>query len=508
MLKILWSITAGRDRLQAAGALCALLLTVSVFPARAAKIYPSAGSTAASFLKLDVGARPVAMGGAFTGVPGDPYAVYWNPAALASLEKEKNLSLFHNEYFQGLGQEFLLYTTPAKGGKFLGVPGPKAGVWGFALNYFYVPDDLERRSGLNEGDPENPISPVEGKFGAYDLAASAAYGLRLRGGLSAGAAFKVIRQSIDDYSAGSVALDLGLQREYTWRGRPVTAGFAVQNLGPGIKFTDRRYGLPLVFRAGVSGRLQDSGTLLALDVEKPVDNYPALAAGAEFPLTQRLALRAGYKCRLYGNEEGDWSGFSAGAGVFFDRAVFDYAFTPFGALGNAHRFSISVKFGQPPAAKPVSVPAAPLPGGTPVVYTVTSRAMGISPRGVKYDLAAAADVPGLYAFSFRTLLRDPPPAVLTFIGGEPAPALPALPVGVRPLRVWQSAGFPGGVIGPLKLNFRFEAGAAPPEKVALFYGDGRDWKALVPVFERAEGEFNLFSAEAPSAGYYAAGIRE
>lgn len=508
MLKIFRSSTARRRRLQAAGLLLALLLTSHAFPVRAAKIYPSAGSTAASFLKLEVGARAVAMGGAFTGITGDPYAVYWNPAGLAYLEDEKNIGLFHNEYFQGLGQEFLFYTAPARGGKFLGVPGPKSGTWGFALNYFYVPDDLERRSGLNEGDPENPISPSEGEFGAYDLAASAAYGRRLGGGLSAGAAFKVIRQSIDDYSAGSVALDLGVLREYAWRGHPVTAGFSVQNLGPGIKFTDRRYGLPLVLRAGVSGRLPESGALLALDVEKPVDNYPALAAGAEIPLTRRLVLRSGYKYRMYGNEEGAWSGFSAGAGVFFDRAVFDYAFTPFGELGNAHRFSVSFKFGQPPSAKPLPSPAAPLPGGVPAVYSVAARPMGLSPRGVKYDLSAAAEVPGLSTVSFRTLLRDQPPPVMTFISGELTPSLPALPAGIRPLKVWQSAGFPGGVMGPVKLGFRLEAASAPAERLSLFYGDGKDWKVLDPVFERSEGGFNLFSAEAPAAGYYAAGVRE
>lgn len=508
MLKIFRSGTAGLRRLQAAGPLLALLLAAHASPAGAARIYPSAGSTAASFLKLEVGARAVAMGGAFTAVPGDPYAVYWNPAGLAFLENEKNLSLFHNEYFQDLGQEFLLYTAPAKGGKFLGVPGPKSGTWGFALNYFYVPADMERRSGLNEGDPENPISPSEGEFGAYDLAASAAYGRRLRGGLSAGAAFKVIRQSIDDRSAGSVALDLGLLREYSWRGHPVTGGFAVQNLGPGIKFSERRYGLPLVFRAGVSGRLQDSGTLLSLDAEKPVDNYPALAVGAEIPLTQRLVLRSGYRYRLYGNEEGDWSGFSAGAGVFFDRAVFDYAFTPFGELGNAHRFSVSVKFGRPSSAKPAPAPAAPLPGGAAVVYSVTARPTGLSPRGVKYDLSASADGPGLSTVTFRTLLRDPPPAVMTFITGNLPAALPALPAGVRPLAVWQSAGFPGGLLGPVRLGFRLETAAAQSGKLYLFYGDGKDWKLLEPVPEGAEGGFSLFSAEAPGAAYYAAGLGE
>lgn len=67
-----WSSAAVRLALA-----CALALASGA--AWAAKSYPSAGSASAAFLKLPVGARAVAMGGAFSGVPGDPYALYWNP---------------------------------------------------------------------------------------------------------------------------------------------------------------------------------------------------------------------------------------------------------------------------------------------------------------------------------------------------------------------------------------------------------------------------------------------
>ena len=45
-----------------------------------------AGTDAAAFLKKSVGAKAIAMGGAFTSVADDPTAIYWNPAGLASIQ--------------------------------------------------------------------------------------------------------------------------------------------------------------------------------------------------------------------------------------------------------------------------------------------------------------------------------------------------------------------------------------------------------------------------------------
>lgn len=45
-----------------------------------------AGTDAAAFLKKSVGAKAIALGGAFTSIADDPTAIYWNPAGLALIQ--------------------------------------------------------------------------------------------------------------------------------------------------------------------------------------------------------------------------------------------------------------------------------------------------------------------------------------------------------------------------------------------------------------------------------------
>ncbi|OGR76397.1 MAG: hypothetical protein A2X32_12440 [Elusimicrobia bacterium GWC2_64_44] len=476
----------------------ALLLCLSGGPAAAAKLYPSAGTTSAAFLKLGAGARGVAMAGAFSGVPGDPFSIYWNPAGLAYQGADKGLAFFHNEYFQGLGQEFLAYSAPsARGG------------WGLGLNYFYTAKDLERRSGLNEADPLAPISPSEGKFGAYDVALSAGYGFRAGDGLALGGAVKFIRQSIDDETGAAPALDLGALRSFSWRGGEYTAGLAVLNLGPGIKFVSKSYPLPLTFKAGLSRRLDENGALAALELQKPVDNYPSVALGVEYPLTGRLALRSGYRYRLHGNELGAWSGFSAGAGVAFDRLTFDYAFTPFGVLGNSHRFSINLRFGAAKAAPAARAAPPPAPAGyRSFSFSVSPRPITISPRGVRYEFRAASPDCGISSMTFRVLLRGEAPAEVSLAEGAVSGELLAgFPPGVLPLKTWRAVALPGSVQGDISFVFKVPKQAAGAGRPVFLQRSGSEWleRPAAPAGEDAENY--LFSATAPFADDYALGLR-
>lgn len=490
---------AGRIGRRTAALSLALILCVLPSASRAAGIYPSEGSTSAAFLKLPVGARAAAMAGAFTAVPGDPFAVYWNPAGLAYAPRVRSLGFFHNDYFQGLGQEFLSYTERRWGGAL-----------GLGLNYFYSASDMERRSGLYESDPANPVSPVEGTFGAYDLAFSAAYGWNYRPDLALGGAVKLIRQSIDTESGASVALDLGLLRSFAWRGAVYTAGASVQNIGPGIKFVSRRYGLPLIFRTGLSRRFDEYGLLVSLEADKAVDNYPSFVLGTEYKLTDRLSVRSGYSYRLHGNELGGWSGFSAGAGVAFDRLTFDYAFSPFGVLGNSHRFSINLRFGggAPSVAVPsASVPAAPPPpppGFANCLFSSSQRPLGISRLGIKYEITAVSSGCAVSSLSFRTLLMGLPPAEFSLPEGTPAGELKdGFPEGVKPLKIWRPDGLAGNVQGDVVFVFRLPPGAGPGAPVFMFR-DGKVWKEAAVSGPSADGSF---SASAPYSGYYALGLR-
>src|SRR5580765_949262 len=72
-------------------ALAAVVLAAAAAPAYAQfKLGEQrAGTSSGSFLKIGVGARAVALGESFVAVANDPSTIYWNPAGLASLQRQE-----------------------------------------------------------------------------------------------------------------------------------------------------------------------------------------------------------------------------------------------------------------------------------------------------------------------------------------------------------------------------------------------------------------------------------
>ena len=63
------------------------VLTISVLQAQEQNYVANVsktGTSAANFLRIGIGARALAMGGAFVAVADDPTAAYWNVAGLAA----------------------------------------------------------------------------------------------------------------------------------------------------------------------------------------------------------------------------------------------------------------------------------------------------------------------------------------------------------------------------------------------------------------------------------------
>lgn len=292
----------------------------------------SRGAVPFDFLFLDAGARPVALGGAYTALSQDANAMLYNPAGLGLIE-DHHLTLMHNEHFQGISQEYGAFAW--KIGKediwtarrFRGRSDRASHGWGLMVNT--VSFGKVQRTTLS-----NPDGTGLGKFGVQDWTAALGYGRRLGGGLSLGLAAKGLYEKIDGYSTLAPAADFGAL--YKLSRVPVTAGLAVQNLGPKFRYQVERVDLPLNVRAGLAYRPVDS-VVLAADVSRVMKGATTIHAGAEYTAFDRMMLRVGYN----GRNEAD-SGITAGFGVLLPGASIDYAFVPFGDLGLSHRISLSL----------------------------------------------------------------------------------------------------------------------------------------------------------------------
>lgn len=290
------------------------------------------GTSGAQFLKLEPGARPAAMGGAFSAVADDVYAAYYNPAGLGRL-KSVEIAGMHNSYFQGISHNFGAVAVPILSWVDTRLARNEYGVMAFSLTSLAV-SGIERR-GVIETD--QPI----GEFGANDFAYSLAYGKELTGEFSAGAAVKFIDQTIDDARSTALGLDLGgLYRLDRWS---LAAG--LRNYGTKVKFRSEADPLPLTGYLAGSYRFSER-FLGAADIRVPRDNSIKLALGGEY---RRRFLddltgfaRGGYNMA---NAEADgFNGVTLGAGLRFRTTEFDFAWLPFGDLGSTFRYSLLIRF--------------------------------------------------------------------------------------------------------------------------------------------------------------------
>jgi hypothetical protein len=312
------------------------------------------GTTAASFLQIDVGARAIGMGGAFTATANDVSAIYWNPAGLATLTQGE-ASFVHTEWIADVSFEHVAVVIPATAELWLG---------GFAS--MVSMDEMDVRTlDYPEGTGE--------RFEASDLAIGLTGAWRLTDRLTIGWNAKYINQRIWHMSASSFGVDFGLL--FVTPFDDTRLGMSVSNFGPDMQMTGRdtkiyydedptnpgnndrvpanleteKWPLPLTFRVGVANELFTNryGTLtIALDAVHPNDNYEYLNVGTEFSYRNWAYLRAGWRTLFLDESE---QGLTAGAGIRYrlvgsNAFVMDIAYADFGRLESVVRYSVGMLF--------------------------------------------------------------------------------------------------------------------------------------------------------------------
>lgn len=277
----------------------------------------SPGETCASFLKIGVGPRAVAMGEAFTAVVDDVTAVYWNPAGLSQVDTRQFIFM-HNLWFEDISHDFIGITVPLKAQQTLGL-----GIIRLSI------DDIERRR--NEYD----LIPI-GTFESTDNAVIIAWADK---GTSIG--LKLISQVIDAQKGTGLVVDLGWL--YQLR-QNLKIGLTLQNWNEmkKMKIYKKEFGYPTLLRTGIS--YKKDNLLLAIDFYKPFDNDPSIHLGLE-KCYGRFCLRGGYRYKSKKIINESLSGITVGVGYKF-KGVYqlDYAYVPYEDLGDSHRISMMIKY--------------------------------------------------------------------------------------------------------------------------------------------------------------------
>src|SRR3989339_669335 len=269
-----------------------------------------AGTTAASFLKIDTGARPVGMGGAFCGIADDVNTIQYNPAGLVQI-KLKEIGLTHIEWIEKTRSELIGYAHPINESLTLGL----------MLNYLYTDGLIERDIFGNESGKT---------FSGNDGVATFAVAVKLLDNISTGLNLKIIRETVKTKNDIAYAADIG----FLYTMSKLQLGAVVQNFGTKIKLYENSFSLPLNYKFGMGYEFIKNAKA-GVDVNIPIDNKTDIRIGGEYWIANIIALRTGYK---FNHDKNTGIGISVGAGFELNNYRIDYSFLPYGDLNYTHMF--------------------------------------------------------------------------------------------------------------------------------------------------------------------------
>ena len=268
-------------------------------------------TSVAHFLKIGIGSRAVAMGGAFTAQANDVSALYWNPAGLGAIPQPQ--VMFHRtDWIADIRHVFVGIGWPVS---------PRFGSLGLSVIALTM-DDLE------ETTEEQPHGTGR-KFPAGDFQFGVAYARQISDRFSMGVHAKFIQETISFSRARALAIDVGTQYSTNFMGFKV--GMAITNFGSEMtmrgtdiihKKTDiypdlgsnpdvnslletKSWPLPTAIRIGISWQPLAQGRAFSLtmnaDYFDPRDFRPHYNMGLEATVLNVLFLRAGMINRFAAN---------------------------------------------------------------------------------------------------------------------------------------------------------------------------------------------------------------
>lgn len=298
-----------------------------------------AGTAAVTFLKIGIGARANAMGGAYVAMANDASAMYWNPAGLVQSGKNE-LAVSHLDWLVDVDYEYLGYIHQIT---------PNLGVGAFAgyLHFEDMPVTTEYHPYGN------------GEYFSYsDLVAGITGSLKMTDRFSFGVTVKYVREELADLAMDGVMLDLGT---YYWTGyKSLRIAAAMRNFGNDLRpegTYERRktsgttttnfqsFSPPTLFTLGAAMDVYEKKSHLlttSVQMNHPMDDQENFVLGGEYRYRRLFFLRGGYRASM---DENQWT-FGGGACFLLKgvRMKIDYAYADYTHLTMTQQFTFGFEF--------------------------------------------------------------------------------------------------------------------------------------------------------------------
>ena len=263
------------------------------------------------FLKIDPAARSASMGGAMTVVDYSSSAMFFNPAGMARMDKQFDISVNTNQWIADIQYNSFgaAYTWEGIG---------TWGIHGIFSDYGDIP-------GAQLADNEQGYI-VTDNIDVNSYAVGLSYAVNLSSNFAIGASAKYVSQhlgssvmndnSVKKNEVSGVTFDFGTVFYPGWES--FRFGISVKNFGDEITYERESFETPLTFTIGVAMNIldltasEDQTLLLTVDAVHPRDYTERVRIGGEYILMNMFAFRAGYITNH------DVMGASGGLGFFYD----------------------------------------------------------------------------------------------------------------------------------------------------------------------------------------------
>ena len=293
------------------------------------------------FLTSGIGGRALGLGGAYAGVADDITAVYWNPAGIATISDDIQVSLMHAARRSGLGQfNYIGAINQVAPYLVLGASWIHAGVGDIPIYPAFDPNigPSDRRDIAKYRPDFEPTSFLSDSENAYVITAATRVAISQEWWDNMGRnsrppefLFGINVKRISQSLVGKSAVGVGFDAGFLIRVLDTNAIFGAEGFGGfsvGLNVQDiskttvtwntdsqRKESIPTNVKFGLSYHNEIVSHRLVLSYEHETrydgtDNF-----GLEYQLSKRLTLRGGLR-------GGDFTG---GVGILVDRFQVDYA---------------------------------------------------------------------------------------------------------------------------------------------------------------------------------------